>query len=47
MSFLKTLSFTSANDLAPSPIEKKRHNPIAALKDQLGLLEHRPPQAII
>jgi hypothetical protein len=39
MSFLKTLTFTTANDLAPSPIEKKRHHLIAALKDQLALLE--------
>ena len=39
MSFLKTLTFSTANDLAPSPIEKKRHQLMAALKDQLALLE--------
>lgn len=39
MSFLKTLTFTTANDLTPSPIEKKRQQLIAALKDQLALLE--------
>jgi|688.fasta_scaffold484519_1 hypothetical protein len=38
MSFLKTLTFSTANDLAPSPIEKKRHQLMAALKDQLTLL---------
>lgn len=39
MSFLKTLTFSTANDLAPSPIEKKRHLLITALKDQLALLD--------
>ncbi len=39
MSFLKTLTFTTANDLAPSPIEKKRSYLVAALNDQLALLE--------
>jgi|694.fasta_scaffold29524_10 hypothetical protein len=39
MSFLKTLTFSTANDLAPLPIEKKRHQLMAALKDQLALLE--------
>lgn len=39
MSFLKTLTFSTANDLAPTPIEKKRHLLMAALKDQLALLE--------
>jgi hypothetical protein len=29
----------TANDLAPSLIKKKRHHLIAALKDQLALLE--------
>ena len=39
MSFLKTLTFSTANDLAPSPIEKKRHQLITALEDQLALLD--------
>ena len=39
MSFLKTLTFTTASDLTPSPIEKKRQQLISALKDQLALLE--------
>lgn len=39
MSFLKTLTFTTASDLTPSPIEKKRHQLVAALKDQLALLD--------
>lgn len=39
MSFLKTLTFSTANDLAPSPIEKKRHQLITALHDQLALLD--------
>ena len=39
MSFLNTLTFTTANDLTPPPIEKKRHQLVAALKDQLALLE--------
>ncbi len=40
MSFLKTLTFTSANDLTPSPIEQKRYKLISKLKDQLALLEN-------
>ena len=40
MSFLKTLTFTTANDLAPSLIEKKRYKLIKALNDQLSLLEN-------
>ena len=40
MSFLKTLTFSTANDLIPSPIEKKRHQLVAALKDQLALFEN-------
>jgi hypothetical protein len=40
MSFLKTLTFTSANELTPSPIEQKRHKLISKLKDQLELLEN-------
>ena len=40
MSFLKTLSFTTANDLAPSTIEKKRYKLIKALNEQLSLLEN-------
>jgi hypothetical protein len=39
MSFLKTLTFSTANDLIPSPIEKKRHHLVGALKDQLALLD--------
>jgi hypothetical protein len=39
MSFLKTLTFSTTNDLIPSPIQKKRHQLVAALKDQLALLE--------
>ena len=39
MSFLKTLTFTTANDLIPSPIEKKRQHLVSALNDQLALLE--------
>ena len=39
MSFLNTLTFTTANDLAPTPIEKKRHQLVSALKDQLALLD--------
>lgn len=39
MSFLNTLTFTTANDLTPSPIEKKRHQLVTGLKDQLSLLE--------
>jgi hypothetical protein len=39
MSFLKTLTFSTANDLIPSPTEKKRHQLVSALKDQLALLE--------
>ena len=40
MSFLKTLTFTTANDLAPSLIEKKRYKLIKALNEQLSLLEN-------
>ena len=40
MSFLKTLTFTTANDLAPSIIEKKRYKLIKALNEQLSLLEN-------
>ena len=40
MSFLKTLTFTTANDLAPSLIEKKRYKLIKALSEQLSLLEN-------
>ena len=40
MSFLKTLTFTTANDLAPSLIEKKRFKLIKALNEQLSLLEN-------
>jgi hypothetical protein len=39
MSFLKTLTFSSASELTPSPIEKKRLQLIARLKDQLALLD--------
>jgi hypothetical protein len=39
MSFLKTLTFTTANDLNPTPIQKKRLQLINSLKDQLALLE--------
>ena len=37
MSFLKTLTFTTANDLAPLLIEKKRYKLIKALNEQLSL----------
>ena len=40
MSFLKTLTFTTANDLAPSLIEKKRYKLIKALNEQLAVLEN-------
>jgi hypothetical protein len=40
MTFLKTLTFTTANDLAPSPVEKKRYKLIKALNEQLSLLEN-------
>jgi len=40
MSFLKTLTFTTANDLAPSTIDKKRYKLIKALNEQLSLLEN-------
>jgi len=40
MSFLKTLTFTTASDLAPSPVEKKRYKLIKALNEQLSLLEN-------
>ena len=40
MSFLKTLTFTTANDLAPSLIEKKRYKLIKALSEQLALLDN-------
>ena len=40
VSFLKTLTFTTANDLAPSLIEKKRYKLIKALNEQLSLLEN-------
>ena len=40
MSFLKTLTFTTANDLAPSLIEKKRYKLIKALNEQLSLLDN-------
>ena len=40
MSFLKTLTFTTADDLAPSTIEKKRYKLIKALNEQLSLLEN-------
>ena len=38
MSFLKTLTFTTANDLAPSLIEKKRYKLIKALNEQIDSL---------
>ena len=40
MSFIKTLTFTTANDLAPSLIEKKRYKLIKALNEQLAVLEN-------
>ena len=40
MSFLKTLTFTTANDLAPSLIEKKRFKLIKSLNEQLALLDN-------
>ena len=40
MSFLKTLTFSSANELTPTSIEKKRSNLIKSLNDQLSLLEN-------
>lgn len=40
MSFLKTLTFSSANELTPTAIEKKRSNLIKSLNDQLSLLEN-------
>lgn len=40
MSFLKTLTFTSVNDLTPSPLEQKRYKLNSKLKDQLTLLDN-------
>jgi hypothetical protein len=40
MSFLKTLTFTSVNELTPSPLEQKRYKLISKLKEQLSLLEN-------
>ena len=40
MTFLNTLTFTTANDLAPSIIEKKRFKLIKALNEQLSLLDN-------
>ena len=40
MSFLKTLTFTTANDLAPSLVEKRRYNLIKAFNEQLSLLDN-------
>jgi hypothetical protein len=38
MTFLKTLTFSTASDLVPSPIEKRRHSLVGSLRDQLRLL---------
>ena len=38
MSFLKTLTFTSINDLTPSLLEQKRCKLISKFKEQLSLL---------
>jgi hypothetical protein len=40
MSFLKTLTFTSVNDLTPSPLEQKRYKLVWKLKEQLALLNN-------
>jgi hypothetical protein len=40
MSFLKTLTFTSVNELTPSHLEQKRFKLISKLKEQVSLLEN-------
>jgi hypothetical protein len=40
MSFLKSLKFIALNETEPSPLEKKRSQMVANLRDQLILLEN-------
>jgi hypothetical protein len=40
MSFIKSLTFSTANDLIPTPLEKKRRQLVTALKEQLALFEN-------